>query len=635
VSDSSFWTFVQRCVQAHFQHYPRQPENVEAMLETICEELDSMPDGTVLHEEPCVTAMHLKSVFSQSVWTGVTPLGFIEWALLLLGSLSGGRVWAGGTIQKYDRRRYLSRVASNLLLPMQTTMAGNQYLLLTLSTLTEFNNKNDAKQLVDQLKSIAPPFQLIFTFAGNIGSNSSESSTCDLTLGFWANVTVDGSKVVHVRIAEHTTAGKSNKTAEAAQTMFKNKVLEVLKRAGLKQGNVRTHPKLQINQCDLQYGDITHCLARTASFLFGCTVPKDLAIIALIRPWLYSILTAGSAPTLGSRKSPSEGIGPAGGGQSALGEDDRPGPPDAAGENSHSGTGGDGGDGGLGGDGGHCGGPSDKGGGGGCDVGSRNDVDDNSDSASDCDIDSGEMQTIEAREKNQEQIWKMQRQRVLDSIHEKSQELGRKISSDLVDGFDSIIGICQAHDVDFEGFIIQSFDDHTITLLAEYNGVSTRSLLPGAKLGIMMSTRWRTKARLKNDPALRHAFNTLEMASRTKHLVADGLNSMDPVRLFKYGASFAVVSRDPLLSAKSHVLGFTTVRAHGEGAKSLLDSLKEFVENGVKGVPALSDEFRLVSRQVVFATKVLNNKGLFLGPTAFKCAERDHEGNITFLNLSG
>jgi hypothetical protein len=51
---------------------------------------------------------------------------------------------------------------------------------------------------------------------------------------------------------------------------------------------------------------------------------------------LYSIITAGSALALGSRESPSEGIGghgPPGGGQSQLG-DGRPGPPDAAGENS-------------------------------------------------------------------------------------------------------------------------------------------------------------------------------------------------------------------------------------------------------------------------------------------------------------
>ncbi len=65
---------------------------------------------------------------------------------------------------------------------MQTTMAEKleQYVLLTWHTLTEFSNKNNAQELVDQLKSIAPlgpPLQLIFTCAGNIGSNFSESST--------------------------------------------------------------------------------------------------------------------------------------------------------------------------------------------------------------------------------------------------------------------------------------------------------------------------------------------------------------------------------------------------------------------------------------------------------------------------
>ena len=655
VSDSSFWTYVQGCVQAHFQRYPRQPENFEAILETIREELDSMAEDTVLHDAPRVTAMDLKNVFSQRVWTGVTPLGFIEWALLLLGSLSGGRVWAD-TIQKYDRRRFLPRVASDLPLPMQTTMAGNQYLLLTLSTLTEFNNKSDAKHLVDQLKSIAPPFQLIFTFAGNIGFNSSEASTCDLTLGFWANVTVDGSKVVHVRIAEHTAAGKSNKTAEAAQTMFKNKVSDVLKRAGLKQGNVRKLPKMQINQCDLQYGDITHCLARTASFLFGHKVPTDLAIIALIRPWLYSILTAGSALTLGSRKSPSEEIGPAGGGQSALGEDGRPGPPDAAGKNSRSGTGGDGGDGRLGGDGGHGEGPSGKQV---CDVRSQDDVDtesecgdgghcegpsgkegfdvrsqDDDDTGSECDADiqSEEMITIQLQDKNQEEIWKMQRLGVISSIQ--NGQNGKSLAPNFEKGVDHILELYQRCDYQIVG--LKSLGAHTITVLAEYKGDSTGALLHGAKLGIMVSTRWRMKARLKNDPALRQTFNMLEMGTRTKHLLADSkcLNKMEPLRPFNRGATMGLVSSDPILNLKSLVLVFTTAMAHGASAKSLCELLKECVGIGDNGELTLSDELRTRIRQVVFAIKVLHGKGLSLGQAGIESAEFDDDGRVSFPNLS-
>jgi hypothetical protein len=624
VPGSTFWHYIQECVHAHFRRHPRQPQDVEAILATIREDLLRVPDDTVLHDSPRVTAIDLKIVFTQSEWTGATPGGFFEWALHLLGSVSGSRVWTGSTIQKNERERFWT---SDLPPPKQQAIAGKQYVLVASDLLTKFRNNSNLQEFVDPLLCMALPCTLIFTCAGNIGSGES-LTVSDST--FWAAVTIDLYKAVSVRISEQTGAGKPIKAAAAAQDAFKKKAGDILKKAGQKNGNIRTV------YVDQQHGDITQFIARTASFLFGCNMPSDRAIIALIRPWLYSILTAGSALALGSRESPSKGMdghGPAGGGQSALGDDGRPGPPDAAGGTSRSGTGGDGGDGGCGGDGGHCGGPSDKGGGGGCDVGSRNDVDNNSDSASDCDIDSGEMHTIEAREKNQEQIWEMQRQRVRDSIHKKCQELGLKISSDIVDGFDSIIGIYQAHDVDFEG-VIKWLDHHTIILLAEYNGVTTNALLPGTKLGIMMSTRWRTKARLKNDPALRQAFNMLEMASRTKHLAVDGLNKMEPVRMFKFGASYGLVSSDQHLKNKSHVLGFTTIKAHGEGAKSLLDAVKEGVGMGVKGVPALSDECRLVSRQVVFATKVLNSKGLFLGPTAFKCAERDHAGNITFLNLS-
>jgi hypothetical protein len=78
-------------------------------------------------------------------------------------------------------------------------------------------------------------------------------------------VTVDCKKVVSMRIAEQTTADNPGKAAAAAQEVFKKKTLDILKRTGLKNGKLRTLPKLQINQSDLQYGDIIQCIARTVT----------------------------------------------------------------------------------------------------------------------------------------------------------------------------------------------------------------------------------------------------------------------------------------------------------------------------------------------------------------------------------
>jgi hypothetical protein len=242
------------------------------------------------------------------------------------------------------------------------------------------------------------------------------------------------------------------------------------------------------------------------------------------------------------------------------------------------------------------------------------------------------MNTIQLRDKNQEEIWKMQRLRVLSSIQ--NGQNGKSLAPNFEKGFDYILELYQRCDCQIVG--LKSLGVHTITVQVEYKGDSTGALLHGAKLGIMVSTRWRTKARLKNDPALRHTFNMLEMGTRTKHLLADSrcLNKMEPLRLFNRGATMGVVSSDPFLNLKSLVLVFTTAMAHGASAKSLCDSLKEYVGIGDKGELTLSDELRTRIRQVVFAIKVLHGKGLSLGQAGIESAEFDDDGRVSFPNLS-
>ena len=63
---STFWQYIQECVHAHFRRHPRQPQDVEAILATIREDLLRVPDDTVLHDSPRVTAIDLKIVFAQS-----------------------------------------------------------------------------------------------------------------------------------------------------------------------------------------------------------------------------------------------------------------------------------------------------------------------------------------------------------------------------------------------------------------------------------------------------------------------------------------------------------------------------------------------------------------------------------------
>ena len=220
---------------------------------------------------------------------------------------------------------------------------------------------------------------------------------------------------------------------------------------------------------------------------------------------------------------------------------------------------------------------------------------------------------------------------MLSAIEKECERCTRPSTKDVLTGVDTILEIYQTHDCQIN--VLKSIDTHMIVVLATYNGDSRGPLLPGAKVRIMISARWRTKARLKNDPVLRHAHITQQMSSRTKHMTADGVSRIEPVRLFKHGATMGVVSSDHPLRNNSLVLGFTTtIMAHG--AKSLSDSFKGSVRVGHDGVPALTDALRTRCRQAVFAIKILHGKGLFLGQMAFDSAELDDKDCISFPILS-
>jgi hypothetical protein len=137
---------------------------------------------------------------------------------------------------------------------------------------------------------------------------------------------------------------------------------------------------------------------------------------------------------------------------------------------------------------------------------------------------------------------------------------------------------------------------------------------------------------MKNDPCVRHAVNTLEIASRSKHSSAESVLKNEPIRLFKFGASIGFVSPDRVLKKGSMVLGFTTMPF---AERNFWDELGSHLAVGTDGVTVLADRFRILLRHLEFATKIFNQKGVALGYGAIEGAEIEEDSNrISFPDLS-
>ena len=183
-----------------------------------------------------------------------------------------------------------------------------------------------------------------------------------------------------------------------------------------------------------------------------------------------------------------------------------------------------------------------------------------------------------------------------------------------------------------------SMDGDKMCVLARYCGKDQHvlqpqgPLLPGGQFTIMISQRWRAKARVKNDPAFRHTYNALHMSNRTKHITVRGVTKIQTIRMFPNGASMALFSQDPVLSQRSLVLGATSI-AYVE--KRFWDSVRgEVVLKDKETLPLLQDTVRNHVRNLLFAIVYFNNKGMALGRAAVDNAGIAENGDISFQDLS-
>ena len=171
-----------------------------------------------------------------------------------------------------------------------------------------------------------------------------------------------------------------------------------------------------------------------------------------------------------------------------------------------------------------------------------------------------------------------------------------------------------------------------IYVLARYNGNDRivlqpqGPLLPGGLFMIMISQRWRPKARAKNDPAFRHSSNALHMYSRTKHLATACVLKIKPIRLFPRGASMAFMSQDTRLKKDSMVLGFTSIPYFD---KNLWDQVRTEATG-----ESLCDAVRRHIRNLEYAIRIFNQKGMALGRAAINSAELAADGAISFQDFS-
>jgi hypothetical protein len=209
-------------------------------------------------------------------------------------------------------------------------------------------------------------------------------------------------------------------------------------------------------------------------------------------------------------------------------------------------------------------------------------------------------------------------------------------SDSVVQGVNKILEVYQEKECTFVRML--SLDAKRILVLAEYHG-NNRSvldpygpLLPQGQFAIMISSRWRQKSRVKNDPAFRNSAHTLQMCNRTKHLPASCVATIQAIKLFKYGACMGLISTDRPLKKSSLVLGFTSIPYAEKGATGLWDHVRTQTATYDEGI--LSDGIRQVVRELEFAIRVLNEKGLAMGPGAIDRAQIRADGKICFPDLS-
>jgi hypothetical protein len=259
-----------------------------------------------------------------------------------------------------------------------------------------------------------------------------------------------------------------------------------------------------------------------------------------------------------------------------------------------------------------------------------------SDDDSDVEIEAGVHTTQHVGEEALELKRAEARARVIAEIRSGCADSGLAFEPDKEQVVTKILEVYQIFDS--EPLSLLSVDGDKMCVLARYHGDDTRvlqphgPLLPGGLFTIMISQRWRAKARVKNDPALRHAYNALHMSIRTKHLAVRDVTRIQQIRMFTNGASMAIFSQDPVLSQKSLVLGATSI-AYVE--KGFWESVRgEIVPQETGTLPLLQDRLRDPVRKLLFAIDYFNKKGMALGHAAVKGAGIAENGAISFQDLS-
>jgi hypothetical protein len=257
-------------------------------------------------------------------------------------------------------------------------------------------------------------------------------------------------------------------------------------------------------------------------------------------------------------------------------------------------------------------------------------------SDSDVEIETGEHTTQHVGEEALELKRAEARARVIAEIRSGCADRGLAFGPDKEQVVAKILEVYQT--LDSEPMRLLSMDDDKMCVLAQYQGDDTRVLQPqgplppGGQFTIMISQRFRTKTRVKNDPAFRHAYNALHMSNRTKHLAARGVTKIQQIRMFPKGASLAIFSSDAVLRQQSLVLGATSIAYVAKGFWASVRG--EVVLTETETLPLLQDTVREHVRNLLFAMDYFNKKGMALGHAAVKSAGIAENGAISFQDLS-
>jgi hypothetical protein len=251
-----------------------------------------------------------------------------------------------------------------------------------------------------------------------------------------------------------------------------------------------------------------------------------------------------------------------------------------------------------------------------------------SDSDEDVDMSSADHNSMEAGDSGKAKA----RARVIAEVRSASE--GLALPDSVLQGIDKILDVYQENGCSVLRML--SLDAKLVLVLAEYHGdnksvlVPSGPLLPHGQFAIMISTRWRTKGRVKNDPAFRHSANTLQISARTKHLPTQC--SVQPIRLFKYGACFGLLSRDRALKKASPILGFTSTLYSEDEDMGLWERVRTQKATAAEGI--LSDAVRQTVRVLESALDNLNQKGIAVGAGAIGNARISADNRIIFPDLS-